>query len=371
MRRPSIQTAFVLWGVLVFGLVSGCADEPPTTDAPAYEAHEEASDFVPVGGDAQTKTGVGVSDTFDRHQIVAEDFFVNTEAVSGDAIQAFFEESPYGRSWLADARIGEERASDAIARESREAGINPILMLARMQVEKSLVSKAARPSQSSVDYAFGCGCPDGRSCSSAYRGLSKQVRCAADTLRGLHDDSTAGAGTWRKGSTRRSLDGRSVTPINDATAALYGYTPWVLEGRGGNWLVWNVVKRFTRHFEAMGLLNQGEGVAPLPFIGTLCERDEQCGFVLDGAQGFCHRFEAASGTHGFCTVLCEGYCPDRDGHAWTFCTKLDELPLCVSQSTQENDFCEALPGTAQQGAERYVGSSGASARQVQACLPAR
>ena len=40
--------------------------------------------------------------------------------------------------------------------------------------------------------------------------------------------------------------------MTSATAALYAYTPWVLVGRGGTWLVWNVTKKYANHAIAHG-----------------------------------------------------------------------------------------------------------------------
>jgi hypothetical protein len=189
--------------------------------------------------------------TFDRNQVITDELFTDTGAVDGDQLQAFFEASPYGtRSWLADARIGGLRAADVIVEAARAEGLNPIVMVARMQVEQSMVSPTARPTQRRIDFAFGCGCPDGRACSEAFRGLDKQVACAARTLRRWYDASIDGTGQWRMGKSGRTLDPATVTPANHATASLYAYTPWVLTGRGGNWLVWNVTRKYVRHLDA-------------------------------------------------------------------------------------------------------------------------
>lgn len=230
---------------LVLALVlsaAGCLAEDG-----AFVDHDEPSDFEALPDDGKAD---GLPATFDRHAVMSDELFTDTGAVTGDQLQAFFEASPYGnRSWLADATIGGARAADAIVAAAEAEGLNPIVMVARMQVEKSLVSKTARPSGNSVDFAFGCGCPDGRACSEAYRGLDKQVACAARTLRRWYDGSVAGDGLWVRGRSKRTLDPSTVTPRNHATASLYAYTPWVLTGRGGNWLVWNVTRKYVRHLD--------------------------------------------------------------------------------------------------------------------------
>ncbi len=247
-------TARALLGLLAlsFGLVAtGCADGP---DEP-FADHEEPSDFDPVPSSDDGKADA-LAATFDARAVMPDEFFLDIVSIEADELQRFFETSPYGnRAWLADARVGEVRAADAIVEESRLAGINPLVMVARMQVEKSLVSKSVTPAQSKIDFAFGCGCPDGRACNEAYRGLDKQIRCAADTLRRWYVGSVDGSGLWVAGTAKRTLDPQWVTPSNHATASLYAYTPWVLRGAGGNWLVWNVTRKMERHARALGLLD--------------------------------------------------------------------------------------------------------------------
>lgn len=255
--RAAVTTARL---ILASGLVLLCACTT-SLGGGAFSDHDEASDFDEArGGDKSD----GVSPSFNRHNVMSDDFFTAAQAMDGDDLQRFFEDSPYddSRSWLADATVNGKRAADAIVEASQAHGINPLVMVARMQVEKSLVSKTVAPSGHSVDFAFGCGCHDGQSCSSQFRGLDKQVDCAANTLRTWFDESQAGTGEWRKGHSGRTNDPLRVTPENHATASLYSYTPWVLVGRGGNWLVWNITRKFERHATALGVLATGPD-APL------------------------------------------------------------------------------------------------------------
>ena len=218
-----------------------------------FEDHEEASDYDPVPADDGKADAL--SATFDDRLVIPDDFFVDVDAIDGDGLQQFFETSPYGRrSWLADAKVGDLRAADAIVAGARAEGINPLVMVARMQVEQSLVSKSAPPSQKKIDYAFGCGCPDNRPCNEAYRGLDKQIQCSAHTLARWYQGSIDGDAEWVAGRGRRTLDKIWVVPGNHATASLYAYTPWVLRGSGGNWLVWNVTRKMERHARALGVL---------------------------------------------------------------------------------------------------------------------
>ena len=215
----------------------------------------DPTDFDPVSWSSGKGDFSGVPAVFDRNDVM-DDVVFTTAAVSGADMQAFLERSPYGtRSWLADAHVDGLRFADAVVQIAGAAGVDPIVLLARAQVESSLVSATAQPSKARVDAALGCGCADASACSSAYRGRANQLRCAGDVLAGKYGESAAGTGEWRKGHPRRTSDPLTVTPKNDATAALYAYTPWVLQGRGGNWLVWNVTRKFLKHFDDAGTLH--------------------------------------------------------------------------------------------------------------------
>ena len=223
----------------------------------AYADHDEASDYEDVPPPDGKADLVGVPATFDKNLIVADEVFLDSGAVTGDAIQAFLESTPYHRpSWLANETIAGVRAADYIAQVAQEYGINPVLLLVRMQVEASLIGKSSRPSQYQIDRALGCGCPDGSNCTSTYRGLGPQIECGATVMMKWHDASIDGSGVWRVGRARRTLDGVTVTPRGHATAGLYAYTPWVLTGTGGNWLVWNVTRRYLRYLDDSGLLTR-------------------------------------------------------------------------------------------------------------------
>ena len=236
--------------VLAAVLLPTCAAGPPND-------HDEPSDFDPVdwsGPDGKADFS-GVPATFDRNLIMDEVVF-GTAAVDADAVQAFLEHSPYGtRSWLADVQLDGMRFSDDVVAIADAAGLDPVVLLARMQVESSIVSATKQPSKSRIDRALGCGCPDAHGCSTAYLGLSGQLRCAGDVLAGKLSESEAGTGAWRKGHAKRTSDPLTVTPKSHATAALYAYTPWVLQGQGGNWLVWNVTRKFLKSFDAAGTLH--------------------------------------------------------------------------------------------------------------------
>ena len=366
--RFGLATRVALLVILV-AAAAACADEAPDeTIAPPPE-HEEASDLEPVPSDGTKSDAVGAS--FDRNLIVPDVFYTDANAMDASDMQAFLEDSPYGHSWLADESVGGTPVSELLVDVGRAHAINPLVLLARMQVEASLVSKSTRPSAQKVNFALGCGCHDGKACQNAFKGLEKQLDCGADVMRRLFDQSAEGAGTWRKGKTTRTLDRLDVTPANHATAALYGYTPWVLEGRGGNWLVWNITRRFERHVRSLGIGDFAE-VPVQGWIGSVCPDPADCSFAASGEEGFCFDFvdPANNEDAGYCSLACEGFCPDRSGQSVSFCASLDGVNgQCVVKADALNESCQTIPGTAPQLAQRFIGSSSASPAEATVCLP--
>jgi hypothetical protein len=205
----------------------------------------------------------GVPSTFDPNHLMDDDFFLAKDWATADEIQALFEKTPWGsRSWLADVTIqleGDDPSSDplplseAIARTAQAHGINPILLVARMQVEKSLVRPSSPPAASVQAFALGChkvtaAHPNGLDPSVAP--LSIQLECGAKTLDNQFRLASAGQNAFRIDEDATTQDRVTVDPDNRATSALYAYTP--VEGevaRNGNWLVWNFVLRFAGAIE--------------------------------------------------------------------------------------------------------------------------
>lgn len=213
----------------------------------------DPEDFVVDADDGKAD---GVPATFDQNNVIGDDLLASPMAMSIEDVQAFLDRSPYNnKSWLATYSESGTTAAEMIVDAAMTHDVNPIVLIARMQVETSLVSKSTRPTQRMINRALGCGCPDGQACNTAYAGLRKQLDCGARIMRKWYDASIDGTGQWRKGVTRSTLDPRRVTPSNHATASLYAYTPWVLVNRGGNWLAWNITRKYVRHAEANGLLD--------------------------------------------------------------------------------------------------------------------
>lgn len=109
-----------------------------------------------------------------------------------------------------------------------------------------------------------------------------------------------------------------------------------------------------------------------PFVGTPCIEDSDCNFTATGGRGWCyvHGSDPAA-LEGFCTVSCEGYCPDSPGYATTFCVDLEGEGegACVSRSEATNFWCDDMPETESRLASRFIGSSSAVQAEQVVCWP--
>lgn len=105
----------------------------------------------------------------------------------------------------------------------------------------------------------------------------------------------------------------------------------------------------------------------LPWVGDACEGDDDCtlGASYDGVCDV-----PAGSDVSFCTLECEGFCPDR-GNATTFCVSLDdgESGSCVLQAKVSNANCDDFPGLFMETRDRHVGGSTASAGSAPVCVP--
>jgi hypothetical protein len=170
------------------------------------------------------------NDNFERGYLMHNVELTDSYALSETEVQEFLDNTPYGgRSVLAGHTSDGISAAQAIVNAAQTYDINPLVMLTRLQVEQSLIGKESA-SQSKLDKAAGCGCPDNQSCNPAYSGFNKQVDCMASRFRSYLDDLRDNGSTiagWAVNQSKTTLDGHKVIPKNAATASLYTYTPWV------------------------------------------------------------------------------------------------------------------------------------------------
>ncbi|MFA6170914.1 MAG: hypothetical protein WCW77_03850 [Patescibacteria group bacterium] len=142
--------------------------------------------------------------------------------------------------------------------------INPKFLLVLLQKEQGLIEDSS-PSQSQLDWATGYGCPDNSSPNPRWKGLWKQINSASLQFRDYLDNPQLY--TYKAGVTYTftnpygtvSNEPMSVTPANQATAALYNYTPHVFNGNYNFYKLW--LKYFVRNYPDGSLLQvSGESV---------------------------------------------------------------------------------------------------------------
>ena len=113
---------------------------------------------------------------------------------------------------------------------------------------------------------------------------------------------------------------------------------------------------------------------PTPWVGTVCDgTDGGCAFTAAGKTGFCHTYAMTGDlTGGYCSLPCEGSCPDRSGSAPTFCVSDGASGgQCVVKADARNHYCADLPGTQSTQADRFIGQSGAAPATATVCLEPR
>ncbi|KAA9084107.1 hemagglutinin [Microbacterium radiodurans] len=125
---------------------------------------------------------------------------------------------------------GELRVAEIIDRMQRACGISARVILVTLQKEQSLVSgRAARaPSEARLRTAMGASCPDDAPCDPAYEGVGAQIVAGTTDLASYRASRfMRQPGTHFIGfHPNRDCGGTDVVIENDATAALYNYTPY-------------------------------------------------------------------------------------------------------------------------------------------------
>lgn len=310
------KLGLLCWIPLLAACMAPVADsetvEPPIPDVPA-------EDLMPV----DDIKGDGAA--FDADLLMDDTAFADPLVMTQQQVQAFFEHTPYGlRSFFADYRHGGRSVAALVMAAAQTHRISPMVLLVKLQVEMGLLSKTTTPSQFKLDRAMGCGCLSNSDCDS-YLGLGEQFDCSARVLRSYLDDLDSSGQTvagWKVGVRKKVLDGVWVAPRNRATAALYTYTPWALRNRGGNWLFWNVYRRYARHFRADRPNHH--------WIGGSCGDRSSCPVEA----GTCHQ----DVQDGLCSRPCERICPDSEAPytAGTFCAD-----VATAQSGSTSGTCLA------------------------------
>lgn len=324
--------------------VAACKSDP----APAPSIYPEL-DFKP--GDPEAK--------FDQNNVLDIATFTDPDAVDAAKLSAFLQKTPYAQpSFLGTYQSNGTRVADAIVRAAHASLINPIVLLTFAETEAALVAERDYPSSPSrTEYAFNCGCYGDGKCAPELAGFDRQIECVAGLLRGALQQIGATGATASGFATKKSartLDGVTVAPADDATAALYDRTPRVAEGSaGGTWFFWNVYHLYAK---ALGYKGPADATNGTAWVGEACTVRENCGF--QGAT--C----ATNYPGGACTATCTDTCPSRADKPETFCAAFPDggfcLPVCDSGVVCRDGYkCVS---------RLHFGPGPAVGRQV--CLPA-
>lgn len=176
---------------------------------------------------------------FNPEQIISDEEFFDAEDMTAEEVQAFLSRK---KSTLADYTVPAPdgtrvNAADIIWESGKKNGINPKVLLVLLQKEQSLIENP-RPSQYNYDWATGYArcdaCPASDPVVAAYKGFATQVEKAA--ARKKYYTTNPQEFTYRAG-VQSIVDGVSLIPQNNATAALYNYTPH-LRGNFSFWKLW-------------------------------------------------------------------------------------------------------------------------------------
>jgi hypothetical protein len=203
-------------------------------------------------------------DKFDRDVVLDSAVFSDSEALDVERVQNFFSKTAYGPpSFLETYQSNGVRASDAIMKSARSYRVNPILLLAYVQVAEGLIGERYYPfPPDRIEYVFRCGCLSSKDCLPSFAGFDRQLDCLARALRTSVEQVRAEGttvGGWGPETTTTTLDGIKVTPQSDATAAIYERTPRVAEGEeGGTWMLWNIFQRYAAALEYKGASGMSE-----------------------------------------------------------------------------------------------------------------
>ncbi|MFJ4038908.1 hypothetical protein ACIPVB_12600 [Microbacterium sp. NPDC090007] len=193
---------------------------------------------------------------FDPGTLISDEAFYDGDAMDADEIQRFLDDQVgqcRSDRCLADLRLtvaarepvvstatgqtvcegvdgGDLTAAALIDRVQRACGISAKVLLVTLQKEQSLVSGriARAPTDEQLGAAMGARCPDDAPCDRGVAGFAEQVAQGATDLASYRASNfMRQPGThFIAFSPDPACGGSDVTITNDATAALYNYTPY-------------------------------------------------------------------------------------------------------------------------------------------------
>jgi len=182
----------------------------------------------------------------DYTKLMTDEEFTESGYVTASEVQKYLEGIG---SCLKDSVNG-VKFSDEVVRLAEKYSINPMLLLARAQVEKSVVRKKnASPAQ--LQEIMGYGIPDNGSRADTPKGFAAQLDNAARILRKRFDEFST---PEKLKSIKVNYGTADIVPQNAATYALMRYTPHTIDTKlpaagGGNCLFRKVLDFFKKDIE--------------------------------------------------------------------------------------------------------------------------
>lgn len=203
---------------------------------------------------------------FNPGYIISDEHFYNYESMDLAAIESFIAEKNAGCQTISTVCLNAyredtvdipasphcagyrgapgESAAEIISKTAQSCRVNPQVLLTLLQKEQSLLTASGLElNPTRYDTATGYGCPDNHECNPEYFGLGKQIYFAAAQFQRYRQNPAQFI--YRAGNTHNipfssnpACGSAAVKIENQATAALYNYTPYqpdpaLLEGNPG------------------------------------------------------------------------------------------------------------------------------------------
>ncbi len=157
-------------------------------------------------------------ESFQQNYVISDYALTNSKTMTVAQIQTFLDSK---NSVLAKPYRGSSPAQ-MIYDAAKKHGINPQVILTRLQCEQGLISKSTA-TQNKLDWALGVGCYDSGNWNQKFKGFEKQVEYAAQTYRRHYDNARAKLARGEK--IVMTIDGKQVQVKNAATYSFYKYCP--------------------------------------------------------------------------------------------------------------------------------------------------
>ena len=173
--------------------------------------------------------------SFDPSFIISDYELTNYQFLTQEKIQSFLKDAEGTLDTYETIDLDNKKrlASEIIFNASQKYKINPAVILTIVQKEKTLVTHQD-PSDDHYNWATGFGCYDEGGSVKKFRGFARQIDQAAWRLRYFLEHSWLFR--FKQGQTYK-IDDIRVSPLNQATAALYNYTPHP-QGNKLFWQIW-------------------------------------------------------------------------------------------------------------------------------------